>query len=109
MYLVHELLRSFLVTFLVTIIQWKSKHLIINYGLTNMLQLLCIEFPPSNTLPRTYRGAKAVTNQLGLGYNLIYVHIKNCILFRKEYADLDYCPKCNESRWKDVKAKKTMR
>jgi ssDNA-binding Zn-finger/Zn-ribbon topoisomerase 1 len=35
------------------------------------------------------------------------VCIKNCILFRKEYADFDNCPKCGESRWKNVEAKKT--
>nr|XP_051219843.1 uncharacterized protein LOC127337018 [Lolium perenne] len=35
------------------------------------------------------------------------LHILNlCVLFRKDYAKLDNCPKCNASRWIDADGKK---
>jgi ssDNA-binding Zn-finger/Zn-ribbon topoisomerase 1 len=81
--------------------------LITNSAFIDILQILREAFPPANTLRRTYHEAKAVIDKLGLGYISIHVFIKNCILFRKEYADFDNCPKCGESRWKNVEAKKT--
>jgi hypothetical protein len=54
-------------SFLVTILHWKSKHLITNSAFANIFQILREAFSPANTLPRTYREAEAVIDKLGLG------------------------------------------
>jgi hypothetical protein len=79
-------------SFLVTILQWKSKHLITNSAFTNILQILREAFPPAKTLPRTYREAKAVVDKLGLGYISIHVCIKNCILLERNMPTLIISP-----------------
>ena len=65
-----------------------------------MLTLLEDSYPDGNTLPRSYREAKAFLKELGLSYDSIHVCPNNCILFRKEHAGKDKCPKCDASRWK---------
>ena len=32
----------------------------------------------------------------------------NCVLFRKTYVELDNCPVCEASRWKDPESKKVL-
>jgi len=44
--------------------------------------------------------------ELELGYVSIHVCPNNCVLFRKTYAELDNCPVCEASRWKDHESKK---
>jgi hypothetical protein len=34
------------------------------------------------------------------------VCLNNCVLFRKQYAELDHCPLCETSRWKDLERKR---
>ena len=41
-----------------------------------------------------------VVRDLGLDYVKIHACEKDCVLFWKENANLDTCPKCGESRWK---------
>ena len=35
-----------------------------------------------------------------MGFEKIHTYENDCCLFRKEYKDLDICPKCGSSRWK---------
>ncbi|XP_071699679.1 uncharacterized protein [Rutidosis leptorrhynchoides] len=39
--------------------------------------------------------------KIGLGYEVIHACKNDCCLFYKEYKDLENCPICNASRWKD--------
>ncbi|MED6220684.1 hypothetical protein PIB30_047170, partial [Stylosanthes scabra] len=48
---------------------------------------------------RSVYEAKKIVKDLGLHYVKIDACINNCILYRKEYSDLDKCPKCGEKRW----------
>jgi len=57
---------------------------------------------PECDLPKSYDDAKKYLRELGLGYNSIHVCNNNCVLFQKDYAELDACPKCKESRWEDA-------
>jgi hypothetical protein len=43
---------------------------------------------------------------LGLGFVSIHVCPNNCVLFRKNLAKLENCPKCKASRWKDGDGKR---
>nr|GEW47487.1 hypothetical protein [Tanacetum cinerariifolium] len=53
-------------------------------------------------LPPSYYGIKKTFKMIGLGYESIHACEHDCCLFRgKENKDLDFCPMCNMSRWKD--------
>lgn len=41
--------------------------------------------------------------KIGLGYEAIHVCRHDCCLFWKEYASMDKCPICGDSRWNDDK------
>ena len=43
---------------------------------------------------------------LGLSYEKIHFCPNNCVLFWGDYENLDECPVCNESRWKNGDKKK---
>lgn len=40
-----------------------------------------------------------------MNYEKIHVRVKNCLLFRHEYADDKYCGKCGSSRYLEVVGK----
>ncbi|XP_027348292.1 uncharacterized protein LOC113859807 [Abrus precatorius] len=61
--------------------------------------------PEDNMLPTRTYDAKQVLASIGLTHEKIHVCPNDCILFRKEYASLSQCPKCNESRY--IKNKST--
>ena len=59
---------------------------------TSLLGLLCDMLPKGNLMPEdTYR-AKKVLCPLGLQVEKIHACKNDCILYRKEYADLRSCP-----------------
>jgi hypothetical protein len=59
------------------------------------------------TLPRSYYEAKRFRKDLGFSYELIHACNNDCVLFWKENADKEECPKCKTSRWKYVEGTST--
>ncbi|WVZ49340.1 hypothetical protein U9M48_000708 [Paspalum notatum var. saurae] len=55
---------------------------------------------PSHCIPNTLDKIQKVVRDLGLDYQKIHACVNDCVLFQKEYKDMDTCPKCSESRWK---------
>jgi hypothetical protein len=92
-------------TFTVKLLHVKSFYRISNAAFNATLRILTLQFPNSS-VPRSYDEALSIINKLGLGYVSIHACPNNCVLFRKEYAKLDNCPKCNASRWRDADGKK---
>ncbi|XP_066354558.1 uncharacterized protein [Miscanthus floridulus] len=88
-------------SFLVRLPHIKSFYRISNIAISVILKLLARSFPNS-CLPDSYDKAKTYLKELGLGYELIHVCDNNCVLFRKNLAKADICPKCKESRWVDA-------
>jgi len=88
-------------SFLVRLLHIKSFYRISNTAISVILKLLARSFPNS-CLPDSYDKAKTYLKELGLGYELIHVCDNNCVLFRKNLAKVDICPKCKESRWVDA-------
>lgn len=68
-----------------------------------LLELLGEAFPDGSAVPKNFNEAKKKIRCFGLGYINIHACKNDCILFRKQYENLDICPKCNTSRWKSVK------
>ena len=71
---------------------------------TELLELLKDMLPEGNNLPQTTYEAKQVLCPLGLEVRRIHACPNDCILYYKEYADLDVCPVCGASRYKRAKS-----
>nr|AAP44620.1 putative transposase [Oryza sativa Japonica Group] len=61
---------------------------------TDVLGILKAMLPVENTLPETTYEAKQVMCPLGLEVRRIHACPNDCILYHKQYADLDACPVC---------------
>ena len=94
-------------TFTVKLLHIKSFYQISNAAFNAILRLLSLQFPNS-CVPKSYDEALSIIRRLGLGYVSIHVCPNNCVLFRKDLAKHDNCPKCNASRWKDADGKKSI-
>ena len=93
-------------SFVVKLQHMKSFYRISNTAFSAILKLLGKAFPAVNTVPKSYDDAKKLLRRLGLGYKSIHVCLNNCVLFRKQYAELDHCPFYETSRWKDPERKR---
>jgi hypothetical protein len=95
-------------SFVVKMLHLKSYYRISNSVFTAQMKVLSRAFPKYNCFPKSYEEAKTMLHTLGLGYVSIHVCPNNCVLFRKDYGDLDNCPVCQASRWKDLVNKKVL-
>nr|GEV01035.1 hypothetical protein [Tanacetum cinerariifolium] len=69
-----------------------------------MLEFFQNVFPISKgyKLPSSYYAIRKTFKMIGLGYESIHACKHDCCLFRgDDNKDLDFCPVCNMSRWKD--------
>ncbi|XP_071679853.1 uncharacterized protein [Lolium perenne] len=66
----------------------------------NLLLDLLKEAYPESAIPKNYNEAKKLVKCMGLGYVSIHACENDCILFWKENANANSCPKCKASRWK---------
>ena len=64
------------------------------------LQYLCKVMPKDNKLPRSCDEAKKIVCPLGLDVKRYHACPNDCIIYRKEYENLDKCPRCQASRFK---------
>ncbi|CAA7045955.1 unnamed protein product [Microthlaspi erraticum] len=64
-----------------------------------LLKLVHDMLPEDNVLPTSTDGMKKFLKIFGFGYDNIHACKNDCILYRKQYADLTSCPRCNASRW----------
>lgn len=65
-----------------------------------LLELLSEAFPEENTLPKSFYDAKKIISGLGLSYEKIHACPSDCILYWRDFANAEFCPKCGLSRWK---------
>ncbi|XP_071677306.1 uncharacterized protein [Lolium perenne] len=85
----------------VKLLQAKSYYQISNVAFNAILLILALQYPASS-IRKSYEEALSIVGRLGLGYESIHVCPNNCVLFRKDYAKENNCPKCKASRWKDA-------
>ena len=63
-----------------------------------MLELIKRVFPMCGTnIPSSFYEAKQKLCDLGLGYETIHACKYDCVLFQKEFENLQQCPTCGES------------
>ena len=78
----------------------KAKNNWSDKSFTDLLRLLGDMFPENNELPDTTYKAKKILCPMSLEIDRIPTCPKDCVLYRKEYENLDRCPKCGLSRYR---------
>nr|XP_009763601.1 PREDICTED: uncharacterized protein LOC104215487 isoform X1 [Nicotiana sylvestris] len=86
-------------SFVMRLFQMKCLHSWSNTSFDSLLKLLSDALPKGNMLPNSIYEVQKIIKDLGLDYVKIDACVNNCVLYRKEYADLEQCPKCSEKRW----------
>jgi uncharacterized protein with PIN domain len=78
----------------------KAKNGWSDKSFTSLLQLLGDILPDNNELPNSIYKAKKLLCHLRMKVERIHACSNDCILYRKEYSDMNRCPKCKTSRYK---------
>ena len=76
--------------------QMKCLHGWTNTSFESLLKLLSDALPKENVLPNSIYEIQKIIKDLSLDYVKIDACVNNYILYRKEYADLEQCPRCSE-------------
>lgn len=92
-------------SFIVRLFQMKCMHGWSNTSFDSLLKLISDALPKENVLPDSIYEVQKIIKDLGLDYVKIDACVNNCILYRKEYVNLEQCPKCGEKRWTMRKGK----
>ncbi|XP_019257788.1 PREDICTED: uncharacterized protein LOC109236007 [Nicotiana attenuata] len=79
--------------------QWSIK------SMDELLSFLKKVLPEGSFVPNSFYEAKKVLRDLGLGYNKIDACQNDCILYWRDYANAQSCPKCGKYRWKSDEQK----
>lgn len=78
-------------------------HKVTNACITELLHLFSkVILPLPNSLPTSEEIATTMVSRLGLRYNAIDACRNGCVLFRREYTELETCPICESGRYKRV-------
>ena len=64
-----------------------------------LLTMVSSMLPADNVLPRSTNEMKRFLKLFGFGYDMIHACKNDCILYWKEYENMETCPRCNVSRW----------
>ena len=75
----------------------KGKYGLSDQCFTALLEVLADMFPENNTIPKSMYEAKKIMKVLRLDYEKIHACKNDCILYQKEYANLNTCPTYGES------------
>ncbi|KAG5547799.1 hypothetical protein RHGRI_013476 [Rhododendron griersonianum] len=89
-----------LLSFVIELFNLKVTNHMSNKAVDLWLHFLRRLLPEGNLVPKSTHEAKKILRDLGLSYELIDACINDCVLFWKENANLDKCPKCTVSRYK---------
>ncbi|KAF7116020.1 hypothetical protein RHSIM_RhsimUnG0041600 [Rhododendron simsii] len=89
-----------LLKFVIEVFNMKVTNHWTNKSLDMFLKFQIKLLPEGNLVTKNTYEARKILSGLGLSYELIDACINDCILFWKENAALDRCPKCNVSRYK---------
>ena len=69
-------------------------------SLTDLLVLLKTMLPKNNKLPKSHYEAKKILCPAEMEYRKIHACRHDCVLYRKQFANLQNCPTCGVSRYK---------
>ena len=81
---------------------FKSQYNMSRDAFDGLLTVIGSLLPDDHVLPKSMYEAQKLLRALKMTYEQIHACPKGCVLFRKEYAEAKYCPKCNSSRFMEV-------
>jgi len=91
-----------LLCFVLELLKLKAQYGWSDYSFDDLLSLLSQVLPLPNKVPTNTYHAKKVINPLTMGVEKIHACPNHSILFRGDtFKDLDKCPRCGASRYKD--------
>nr|AAN08256.1 putative transposon protein [Oryza sativa Japonica Group]AAN16333.1 TNP2-like protein [Oryza sativa Japonica Group] len=82
------------------LLRLKARHGWSDTSFNDLMDLLGVMLPKPNLLLTNTYQAKKLICPLSLGVQKIHACENHCVLYRKEFADLDSCPTCGTSRYK---------
>jgi hypothetical protein len=85
------------------LLQFKAYHGWSNKSFEHLLDVLRDILPKGNQIAEFVYEAKKIICPLGIEVEKIHACKNNCVLFRRDYADLDKCTKCGYDRYKRKK------
>ncbi|XP_010484854.1 PREDICTED: uncharacterized protein LOC104763136 [Camelina sativa] len=65
--------------------------------------------PDDNVLPKSTNELTRFLKVFGFGYEVIHACKNDCILYRKQYENMETCPRCSSSRWEIDKQTNTVK
>jgi hypothetical protein len=80
----------------------KSQYSLSQDAFDGLLTVVGTLLPEDHILPKSMYEAQKLLRALKMPYEKIHACPKRCVLFRKEYAEYKYCPKCESSRFIEV-------
>ncbi|XP_016483469.2 uncharacterized protein LOC107804154 isoform X1 [Nicotiana tabacum] len=86
-------------SFVVRLLHLKCLNHWSNKSVDALLSFFKEVLPEGSFVPNSFYEAKKVLRDLGLGYNKIDACENDCILYWREYANAESCPKCSKPRW----------
>ncbi|XP_019244413.1 PREDICTED: uncharacterized protein LOC109224281 [Nicotiana attenuata] len=92
-------------SFVVKLLHLKCLNHWSNKSMDELLSFLKEVLLEGSFVPNSFYEAKKVLRDLGLGYNKIDACQNDCILYWRDYANAQSCPKCGKSRWKSDEQK----
>ena len=84
------------------VMAFKSQYSMSRDAFDGLLTVIGSLLPDDHVLPKSMYEAQKLLRALKMTYEQIHACPKGCVLFRKEYAEAKYCPKCNSSRFMEV-------
>ncbi|XP_057251833.1 uncharacterized protein LOC130591892 [Beta vulgaris subsp. vulgaris] len=87
--------------FIISLLHNKVSNKWSDKSFSMLLKTLHRAFNYDKNFPANAYEAKKYTKALGLDYVKIDACVNHCILFRKEFANEEKCPKCVAPRWKE--------
>uniref|UniRef100_A0A2N9J4U7 Transposase n=1 Tax=Fagus sylvatica TaxID=28930 RepID=A0A2N9J4U7_FAGSY len=84
----------------VVLFKHKATNSLSDKSFNELLEIIRDMLPQDNTLPDSLYSTKKILKIFDLGYEKIDACVNDCCLFRKEFENLEACPKCRSSRWK---------
>jgi Zn-finger nucleic acid-binding protein len=84
----------------ILLLEMKARNGMSNTGFNDVLSLMQKFVPSPNELPQNTYKVKQMICPLRLEVQKIHACTIDCILFRRDYKDLDLCPRCHASWYK---------
>jgi hypothetical protein len=84
------------------VMAFKSQYSMSRDAFDDLLTVIGSLLPEDHVLPKSMYKAQKLLRALKMMYEQIHACPISCVLFRKEYTEAKYCPKCKSSRFMEV-------